>query len=96
VALTAGAEGATLATGGRRVSLPSVPALVCDTIGAGDSFMAMLVSEALAHRTPRQLASHLATEGALIRLAQSCLTAAAITVSRPGADPPTRADVERR
>jgi fructokinase len=72
------------------------PALMVDTIGAGDSFMAGL----LAALSDRGLLGA-ARRSALRELSASDLTevvgfaarCAAITVSRPGADPPTRADL---
>lgn len=88
VLLTGGAAGATGYWSGAPVTAPAVRTEVADTIGAGDTFNAgvlaslqaqgILSHEGLAALTPDQL------QAALTLGAQ----AAAITVSRPGANPP--------
>ncbi|MFJ8472672.1 carbohydrate kinase [Kitasatospora sp. NPDC094011] len=88
VAVTLGAAGAfALTADGRRERVAAVPVQVADTVGAGDSFMAALLDA-------RSRGAGLA-EG-LTR----AVTAAALTVSRPGAAPPSAAElaeaVERR
>jgi fructokinase len=80
VAMTRGAAGATIASADGRVDVPAVPVVVKDTIGAGDSFMAALIAELIAD-TPLDAA------------AATAIAAAAITVSRAGAQPPTRAEL---
>lgn len=75
------------------VRRPSVPVTVADTVGAGDSFMAGLL-DALAH-------ADLLSRPGLAKLTREDVGAAldwatrvaAVTVSRPGADPPRRAEV---
>jgi fructokinase len=83
VALTRGAAGARLSTHQYSVQVPSPAVEIADTIGAGDSFMAALISALLAIDTEsigvRQL-EHLATLSVM---------AAAITRSRIGAVPPS-------
>jgi fructokinase len=94
--VTRGGEGADAGSAGGRVRVPAPPTSVADTIGAGDSFMAGL----LAALSDRGLLGA-ARRSALRELSASDLTevvgfaarCAAITVSRPGADPPTRADL---
>ena len=81
VALTRGGEGAVIATSEHRLSRPSAPVTVADTIGAGDTFMTILVDEA------RALVAD-PSEAALERVLDRALRAAAITVSRPGPDLP--------
>ena len=86
VLTTAGAKGATAHTRAHSVTVPAARTRVADTIGAGDSFNAALLdgllrAGALAHLDalgPETLTA------ALTRATR----AAAITVSRPGADPP--------
>lgn len=88
VLLTGGAAGATAYWSGAPVSAPAVRTAVADTIGAGDTFNAgvlaslqrqgVLSHHGLAALTPDQL------QAALTLGAQ----AAAVTVSRPGANPP--------
>lgn len=79
--VTLGAEGALLAAPGTTVHLPAVRAVVADTIGAGDSYMAALISGLLA--------APATVEG----LGKMAAAAAAITVGRPGANPPTAAEL---
>jgi fructokinase len=85
-AITKGGEGALLASGAERVVILPVEVTVADTVGAGDSFMAALIWSLIAagggwdgHPISRQRLTDIGGMAAL---------AAAITVSRPGADPP--------
>ena len=82
VAITQGAAGARVSTQRHSVEVPSPAVEVVDTIGAGDSFMAALISALLAVDATsvgvRQLQ----------HIAKLSVTAAAITCSRTGADPP--------
>ena len=73
VVLTAGGEGALLAEAEGIVTIPSAPASVVDTTGAGDTFMAVAIASA-ARRTGRL------DERAISDAAR----ASAITVSRRG------------
>lgn len=93
VVVTCGADGATLATARERVHVEAPRTQVVDTVGAGDSFMSALLAdmagreladpEALAD-TPRQR---------LQQIGAFAVTAAAVTCSRRGADPPYRREV---
>jgi fructokinase len=69
---------------------------VADSVGAGDSFMAALVS-ALVDRelvgAARRDALHELTPGQLGEILSYAARAAAITVSRPGANPPYRDEI---
>ncbi len=96
VVVTRGGAGAWATTGAVTVTVDAPRVELVDTIGAGDSFMAGLLA-ALADRsllgTDRRdvLAALGADELAgIVRFAIGC---AAITVTRAGADPPTRADL---
>jgi fructokinase len=88
VVLTRGAGGAVALSGMQRTEVPSIPVKVADTIGAGDTFTAAM----LARLSERQLL----TKHAVARLSPAetsdmltfAARAAAITVSRPGANPP--------
>ncbi|MDQ4138189.1 MAG: carbohydrate kinase, partial [Actinomycetota bacterium] len=82
---TLGAAGARLRTQELAVGVPAVQVQVADTIGAGDSFMSCLIAELL-----RQSASpgKLGAEE-LDAVGRAAVRAAAITVSRPGAQPPS-------
>jgi fructokinase len=95
IALTNGGAGVTAFWHGARIDLPGWPVAVIDTIGAGDTFMAALL-DALGRTLPaleRELFGGLATEAVTDAL-QWAVAAAAMTVSRPGADLPTRAEVD--
>ncbi len=97
VVVTAGADGAQAFRRGRDVvAVPSADVVVADTIGAGDTFTAGLLtalldvipedvppSTGLADLTDTQVAAALRTAAA----------ASGITVTRPGCDPPTAADL---
>ncbi len=88
VILTRGAEGATALTAKHAVSVPGIATKVVDTVGAGDTFTAGILA--------RLDALGLLTKAAITKLGREQLTdvltfatkAAAVTVSRAGADPP--------
>lgn len=94
VAITAGAEGATLyAADGRQARSEPLSITVADTVGAGDTFQAACL---------HFLGSHACLAANQLRLDQISLDelvnfaarAAAITCTRHGADLPTLADVQ--
>lgn len=94
VVVTHGAAGASAWFSGGRVDVPGVPVAVADTIGAGDTFNAGIL--AALDRAGR-LAKHEIARltGADIGAALAFATrAAAVTVSRPGADPPWSHEAE--
>ncbi|WP_431909737.1 carbohydrate kinase family protein [Amycolatopsis thermoflava] len=90
VVLTRGGDGLAVHTGSVTVSVPSAPAQLVDTIGAGDTVQGALLSWL-----------HDRNVGTLTDLGESgwheALTfaakAASITVSRSGAEPPTAAEM---
>jgi fructokinase len=90
VAITLGGDGAVIASSQvvARIDAPSIT--VVDTIGAGDSFMAAVLSWSAAYSWPAADELDL-TE--LTDLGMYACSAAAITCSRPGADPPSTADI---
>ena len=69
------------------VEVASLPVEVADTIGAGDTFGAAVI-DALWGRAPADLTAD-EIEAVLTHAAR----AAAVTVSRPGADPPYRSEL---
>ena len=84
--ITRGSRGAQLASGAERVIVPPVRTTVADTVGAGDSFMAALIWALIfeggdwdGQPIPRPRLEDVGGAAAL---------AAAITVSRPGANLP--------
>lgn len=85
VAITLGGSGAVVA-GGTALGGADAPVVaVVDTIGAGDSFMAAMLSWCAAFSWP---AGDQLDDTELTDLAEFAVTAAAITCSRTGADPP--------
>ncbi|MFJ9696938.1 carbohydrate kinase [Kitasatospora sp. NPDC101183] len=82
VAVTLGERGAfALTAEGEHLRVPAVPTPVADTVGAGDSFTAALLhARAVGAGLPGCLAQ--------------AVTAASLTVSRPGANPPSAAELE--
>ena len=86
--LTRGSAGATAVTAGHAVSVPGIAVKIVDTVGAGDTFTAAILARL------NQLG--LLTKHAVASLDRAALTdvltfaarAAAVTVSRAGADPP--------
>jgi fructokinase len=83
VAVTTGAEGSLLATREAQVTVPAVRSVVADTIGAGDSYMSALVYGLLMRGADGM------APAVLESLGRMAAKAAAITVRRPGANPPT-------
>lgn len=102
VALTRGAEGALLVSASAVVSVPGQRVEVADTIGAGDSFMSALLHVIVEELNATGNASGDADawragtdfdERMLARLGDVAVRCAAITCSRPGANPPTAAEL---
>ncbi|WP_228942203.1 MULTISPECIES: PfkB family carbohydrate kinase [unclassified Nocardioides] len=89
VVVTRGADGASWTSAQGEVVVASRRVEVADTIGAGDTFGAALV-DALAERG--LLGGRLGPIGddVVVEVLEHAARAAAITVSRPGADPPWR------
>ena len=93
VAVTAGTEGAAGYTADGSVAVPARRAAVVDTVGAGDTFDAGLMASlhATGHLAPGL--PGLAEEPLRDALALGA-RAAAVTVSRAGADPPWRRELD--
>lgn len=97
VVMTRGSGGALALCRDGRVDVAAPRVEVADTVGAGDSFMAALIDalwtmDLLGARTLGKLRV-ISTEQ-LDEAVRHAVAAAAITVSRPGADPPTRAELQ--
>jgi fructokinase len=95
VVVTRGGKGSSAWTADAEADAPSQAVQVIDTVGAGDTFQAALLTWLDEHDglTPQALAALDATQlGALLRFAAQ---AAAITCSRRGADMPRRAELPR-
>lgn len=97
-AITQGGAEAVVLVAGQVHRLPSLPTTVADTVGAGDSFMAGLISglldAGLLGGAPARSRLHAATWDDVLPAVQRALACAAITVSRPGSNPPTRGDLQ--
>lgn len=87
VAVTCGAGGSHLRTADTEISVPGVASVVADTIGAGDSYMATFILGLLTRGTDGW-APHV-----LEQIGQMASMAAAITVRRPGANPPSYSEL---
>jgi fructokinase len=83
VAITVGSRGSVLAGREAQVVVPAVQSAMADTIGAGDSYMSALI-HGLLHRGSEGLPASV-----LESLGRTASKAAAITVRRAGANPPT-------
>ena len=89
VVVTHGRHGAAWYVEGSRVEVPATDVAVADTIGAGDTFGAAMIDalwdlDALGGRLPGLERTEIE------RVLRHAARAAAVTVSRPGADPPYR------
>jgi fructokinase len=99
VAVTRGADGSAV-TGQRcpRLTIPAYrPAMVVDAVGAGDSYMSAVLA-GLDGRgllgADRRSALREAGEAVLAEVFDEASRAAALTCGRPGADPPTREELD--
>lgn len=97
VVVTLGRNGSTLTTPEASVAIPALSVVRGDTIGAGDSYMAALLAGILGTESQSRARSSLAhfSQEHLLRLGNFAAAAAAITVSRNGADLPTLDEVHR-
>ena len=95
VAVTAGAEGSTLHTGGATVHVPARPTRAIDTIGAGDAYMTGLIAAIASRLGVRRVLAETLQPADLASIGHVAAVAASITVSRAGAVPPTAAELDR-
>jgi fructokinase len=88
--LTLGSAGMLLAGPDARVEVPTPKTELIDTIGAGDTVMGALLATCTRRGWlgTRSLSAHQLTE-----LGSMAVQAAAITCSRPGADPPWQSEL---
>ena len=97
VVVTLGAAGSLAITQNTLTYINAVPVEVADTVGAGDTFMGALIDglmgEGALGSKARPTVESL-SEAQISSLLQKCALSAAVTVSRPGADPPTREELE--
>ncbi|HJQ46644.1 MAG TPA: carbohydrate kinase [Amycolatopsis sp.] len=90
VVLTRGAAGLAVHTGKGDVFVPSAPARVVDTIGAGDTVQGALLAWLHQHDVRMITELNVADWREVLTFAAK---AAAVTVSRSGAEPPTAAEM---
>jgi len=96
VALTRGAQGPIILSHSGRVDITGETVKVADTVGAGDSFMAALISglaQLNALGAPAKARLYGITQSQLHAIASYANRAAGITCSKPGANPPQLADL---
>lgn len=98
VVLTRGAGGATAyvegGPGSGAVHVPSPAVAVADTVGAGDTFMAGLLAILFEDGALGSYGPGIpGDEAGLVRLLSGAAAAAAVTCSRPGAQPPLRSEL---
>jgi fructokinase len=89
VVVTRGDAGALALTGALRAEVPAPRVTVVDTIGAGDAFQSALLDglfDAAGVRLPE-------SADELTALLRRCVVAGALACTRPGAQPPTRAQL---
>ncbi|WP_405851479.1 carbohydrate kinase [Streptomyces sp. NBC_00090] len=91
VLVTRGADGSLAVTRRHTVAVEAPPVTVVDTVGAGDSFMSAVL-DTLAGQGRAALGALSAEE--LTGLLARAGTAAAVTVSRAGAQPPDRTELD--
>lgn len=97
VIVTRGGDGAVAVRhDGTRLEVPGVPVAVADTVGAGDTFSGVLIDALLAlgiRGADGVEALRALTDRDVLSVVTTAAIGAAITVSRPGADPPHRAEL---
>jgi fructokinase len=94
VVVTEGVRGATAFTAAGSVSVPGRSVVVRDTVGAGDTFHAALLAQLAKTGRLHPEAIAALDLSAIRELVAYATVAAAITVSRDGADLPTATDIE--
>jgi fructokinase len=94
VALTMGPFGAVAASREGQARVPAVPITVVDTVGAGDSFGAALLAALVERKALEPGATRPLDDSLLEEAVEYAVTASAITCTRRGAVPPSRAEID--
>lgn len=97
VVVTRGGDGPWAVCAAGEAACPAPPVKVVDTVGAGDSFMAALLGAVVDREldgAQRRGALRAITPETLDELIRYAARAAAITVSRAGANPPTKTELQ--
>jgi fructokinase len=95
VVITRGGDGAMAWTAQHHVSVPAAPSELVDTVGAGDTFQAAMLTWLAEHDALSPPALRHLSEASMTELLAFAATAAAITCSRRGADLPRRDELPR-
>jgi fructokinase len=99
VIVTYGADGAAAFAGGRELArCPGIEITLADTVGAGDSFSGGLLAYLADHGvvSPEALRTALADDRIVPDAVAQAVLVSALTCEAPGADPPTRAELDAR
>ena len=94
VCVTLGPGGAFVARPGGDLHRPAPEVLVVDTVGAGDAFMAGLLSALVRAGVADPAALARLEPPAVETIVDEAIAAAALTCTRAGANPPTRAELD--
>jgi fructokinase len=94
VAITMGTGGAVVASRDGRAHVGGLPITVADTVGAGDSFGAALLAALIEHEALGPKAAQPLDDSRLEQVLTYAVTASAITCTRVGAVPPSRAEID--
>jgi fructokinase len=94
VAVTRGERGALARSPLAAVDVPAIPVTVVDTVGAGDSFGAALLAALVDERALGPSAARELDRDVLERAVRYAVAASAVTCTRTGAVPPTRAEID--
>ena len=94
VAITMGTDGAVAVSREGKARVPAVPITVVDTVGAGDVFGAALLAALVERKAIEPGAGRPLDDSLLEEAVAYAVTAAAITCTKRGAVPPSRAEVE--
>ncbi len=94
VVLTRGADGLTILTADGEVTVPAPATSVVDTVGAGDTIVATMLTSLFEHGVTEAGSLSELGHAEWERFGRRAVVAAAVTCSRPGADPPRRAELD--
>jgi sugar/nucleoside kinase (ribokinase family) len=95
VAITRGTDGSDLYTRSAHVHIPAEPAHAVDTIGAGDAYTTGLLSAIVTGVGAPAVRDDALTPADLAQIGRVAAVAAAVTVGRAGAVPPTATELQR-
>ena len=95
VVVTRGGDGAVaVRPDGTTLEVPGVPVVVADTVGAGDTFSGVLIDALLGLGVRSGDALRALSDRDVLGAVTTAAIGAAINVSRPGANPPSRAELD--